>query len=626
KTAVSESICHSGYSTSEPVILKKKSLLKANKSADSNDEPVWPAEGSIYLSKNAKSIESEENKWEVELQIKGKNYKTTSDVVLVIDCSGSMSGSKLKNTRIAAIAFGRKLLTENSATRIALVTYSDTAMAYDNGHFYTSDELDLFNSAVDSAAYSNGGTNQQAGIHLADSLLYSSSSVGVQKNMVILSDGEPTFSYPFSGGNLGRHNALRFDSDWITDYPTTAIADYSHIIGSGGDFELGSGNIRWTWHNIFSNYSNLYGSFYYDANGNFVCSNGQKAANNGCATVWEAGNTKQKGTTVYSVALQAGENGENVLRSCSSDWANKYYAIGEKDNVEEKLTTALENIAGNISIAASKGIVTDPMGEHIDLHFDGSEPVCTNDQNTYEKGNADIYISQGTASYNKQSEIISWNVGNVNEGNDPVMRYRVKVDSNYSAQDGEVLDVNGTTTLSYINHLQEQSQKEFPIPKVTVSGGQILVHWYRVNENGEPVNKNGEKVDSPSLAEQLDIPAYFEYDGSTGLKLNTEYIIKPRDFSDKDYEYFRYAIGNGSLTEGNEVRVTLTSSQSSQQVWFAYKPEENCSITVKKIGAEQIDQNQSFLFHLKGIEQKTKGINLMLCINSNGFATVKDIP
>ena len=71
-------------------------------------QPVWPAEGSINLIKDAQPVEDEDGVYEITLTIQGKNYKTTSDVVLVIDCSGSMEGSKLTNTRAAAKAFGEK--------------------------------------------------------------------------------------------------------------------------------------------------------------------------------------------------------------------------------------------------------------------------------------------------------------------------------------------------------------------------------------------------------------------------------------------------------------------------------------------------------------------------------------
>ena len=132
-----------------------------------SDGPAWPNEGAINLSKTAQPVEGQDGLYEITLTIQGKNYSTTSDVVLVIDCSGSMEGPMLTNTRKAAKAFGDKLLTENSTTRIAIVTFIDTATAYNSGHFYTASELDDFKAAVDDATYANGGTNQQAGIHVA---------------------------------------------------------------------------------------------------------------------------------------------------------------------------------------------------------------------------------------------------------------------------------------------------------------------------------------------------------------------------------------------------------------------------------------------------------------------------
>lgn len=209
-------------------------------------QPVWPAEGSIKLDKDAKAVGGQENLWEVTLGIQGKNYKTTSDVVLVIDCSGSMKeGSKLTNTRKAAKAFGDKLLTENSSTRIAIVTFIDEATAHNNGHFYTASELSAFETAVDEATYANGGTNQQAGIHKAQELL--AASTGRQKNIVILSDGEATYSHRITGkvtctndiyigsNIIGTKYYATSDIDWAT---AQIQCDYSsnRIDGSGGDF------------------------------------------------------------------------------------------------------------------------------------------------------------------------------------------------------------------------------------------------------------------------------------------------------------------------------------------------------------------------------------------------------
>lgn len=484
------------------------SVVSAEGEAAGGTQPVWPAPGSIKLDKDAAAVEGAQNLWEVTLGIQGKNFETTSDVVLVIDCSGSMEGDKLANTRIAAKAFGQKLLTEGSTTRIAIVTFIDEATAYNNGHFYGAAELSAFEAAVDAATYAKGGTNQQAGLHVAQQLL-NTSAAGL-KNIVILSDGEATYSYPFVGGNATIDCTQLFfghrfsGNPKVTSWPTVATPDYSTVIGTGNSFDLDSnvdydGNIIWNCtckHDETT--QELYGAFYYDASGNLVCSNGSMASDNGVATIWEANQAKAAGTTIYSVALQAGTNGENTLKACATDATKDYYAIASADNVEETLTTAFTSIAGSIAIAARNGVVNDPMGEHVQLNFSGSAPVITTDKAVYDEGKADIYISQGTATYDAKTRAISWTVGSVSAVDNPIMKYKVGIRDGYNPPTGEVLDTNKRTTFSYINYLGDGTVGDFPIPKVTVGGGAILVHWYQVNSKGEPINELGQ-VDRKSV-------------------------------------------------------------------------------------------------------------------------------
>ena len=533
-------------------------------------QPVWPAEGSIKLDKDATAVEGQENLWEVTLGIQGKNYKTTSDVVLVIDCSGSMEGSRLTNTRKAAKAFGDKLLTNDSSTRIAIVTYIDEATAYNNGRFYGAGELEAFKTAVDAATYANGGTNQQAGIHVAQELLKSTESTGKLKNIVILSDGEATYSYPFVGGDLGRHGSWDLNSNWIKEWPTDAVPDYSNIIGSGGNFSLQNGNIQWTWTGKISgsSYSDQYGSFYYNSNGNLVCSNGKKSSDNGVATIWEANQAKAAGTTIFSVALQAGTDGENTLKACATDAAKGYFAIANNEpDVAGKLTSAFEAIAGSIAIAASDGVVNDPMGKDVKLSLSGTDPVITTDEAAYIAGRADVYISQGTATYNPDTKAINWTVGNVNEGANPTMKYRITLEG--TPDTGAVLDANGPTTFTYKNYQDEDTNAEFPIPKVTVGGGNILVHYYLVNGEGKPINEKGVVVESPSVAKEVKPAAYFEVNDSTGLSYNTPYNVPKENIANYTYSG-KYILNNGDLTTGDSVEVTLTAANSNQHVWFAY--------------------------------------------------------
>lgn len=542
------------------------SVVSAEGEAAGGTQPVWPAPGSIKLDKDAAAVAGKENLWEVTLGIQGKNFETTSDVVLVIDCSGSMEGDKLANTRKAAKAFGQKLLTEGSTTRIAIVTFINEATAYNNGHFYGASELSAFEAAVDEATYANGGTNQQAGIHKAQELL-NTSSAGL-KNIVILSDGEATFSHPFVAAatysDCGAWTSLGCPRGGSITNIGAFAPDYTTVIGSGSSFTLDY-NARVT-ATCPEHGGTTTQKYVYNLDGTATTKSG---TDNGVATIWEANQAKAAGTTIYSVALQAGTNGENTLKTCATDATKDYYAIASADNVEEKLTTAFTSIAGSIAIAARNGVVNDPMGEHVKLSFSGEAPDITTDKKVYDEGKADIYISQGTATYDAKTRAISWTVGSVREGDNPIMKYKVGIRDGYNPPTNEVLDTNGITTFNYKNYLGEDADGEFPIPKVTVGGGAILVHWYQVNANGKPINELGQVVDGPAYAKQVQPAEYFAFNGSTGLNYNTQYTVAKSDFANYTY-YGSYIVNNGNLTPGDAATVTLNAANSNQHVWFAY--------------------------------------------------------
>ena len=219
--------------------------------------PVWPEEGSIKLDKDAKAVEGRDNRWEVTLRIQGKNYRTTSDVVLVIDNSNSMytekgngytedANSRMTKTKIAAKAFVHASLTEDSATRIALVVYGTDVRSFTG--FYDADGknelIGKINAITVEADSDNGGTNQQAGIHKAQELLDSADSTGRNKSMVILSDGEATFSYLFVATATYSNCRAWFSiglgcpsGGSFTDI-SAATPDYNTVIGSGGSFTM----------------------------------------------------------------------------------------------------------------------------------------------------------------------------------------------------------------------------------------------------------------------------------------------------------------------------------------------------------------------------------------------------
>lgn len=450
------------------------SAVSAEGEAAGGTQPVWPAQGSIKLDKDAAAVVGTENLWEVTLGIQGKNFETTSDVVLVIDNSNSMyENNRMVQTKAAANAFVDALLTQDSATRIAVVVFNDKVKQTGFYDYSNKEELKAYINAV-SMNEADGGTFTQLGIKTARDLLKSSASTGLNKNIVLLSDGLPTWSYLATGTATGTCTTWLFGTIHNNgcDENTVKVNGCNYNVQKGNGTSADDGSITLL----------------------LTCGHGKTktetyAISHSYATIWEAQQAANDGMTVFSIALQAGTTGENVLRACATNPATGFYAIASTDNVEEKLTTAFTSIAGSIAIAASNGVVNDPMGEHVKLNFSGSAPVITTDKAVYDAGNADIYISQGSAVYDAATRSISWTVGSVREGDNPIMMYKVGILEGYSPATGEVLDTNGITTFNYKNYLGEDADGEFPIPRVTVGGGAILVHWYQVNSNGEPIDR-----------------------------------------------------------------------------------------------------------------------------------------
>ena len=556
---------------------------------DVNDPnyPVFPNPGAIGLDKTAQAVSGQDNTWEITLTIDGKNYPTTSDVVLVIDRSNSMDDyGRMEDTKKAAKAFGAQLLQDGN-TRIAIVTYERTATLVNGGQFYGQGDLEAFNQAIDSIR-TNGGTNQQAGIHAAQELLDSAASTGTRKNIVILSDGEPTYSYPFTV--TADYVGCTSSHEWSSSGPDGGAlenyqfaANYNEVIGSGSDFELVdyiflvSYSIRNASVTAQCEHGVTYtenGFAFLDENGQLIYSK-SGPSNNGVATIWEANQSKAKGTTIFSVALQAGTNGESVLQSCATDPINGYFAIGQNDDIGTALQNAFTQIAGQMAIAASDGVVTDPMSEYVDLQIQGASVVTTGDLDTFTAGNADIYINQGTVTYDPETETITWNAGDIQENRQAVLKYRVTLDPDFGYPTVGTFPTNKETTFDYTNYLGNEATKNFPIPQVAVDRGTILVHWYQVDANGSPVNENGAPVETPAQAHQFADPVYFAVDGNTALNFTTYEVSHTYGGNNPDgYAYMGYLLNNANEIASTEATasVTITSTQTSQEVWFAYCP------------------------------------------------------
>ena len=529
-------------------------------------QPEWPAEGSINLIKDAQPVEDADGVYEITLTIQGKNYKTTSDVVLVIDNSNSMykkgydsfyedSSCRMHATKLAAKAFAEKLLDGESETRIALSVYGTDSRW--TTEFYNKDSKAALISKIESIApetdSNNGGTNQQAGIHAAQQLLSSAASTGKQKNIVILSDGQPTYSYRLTGtatGTCTKFIVWNHNSDYEENTLAITGCDYTRV-GDGTADNGNDGKARLT----------------------LTCSHGETKQKDvyiehSVATIWEANQAKAAGTTIFSVALQAGTDGENTLKGCATDPTVGYFAIAQNDNVETKLNAAFTAIAGSIAKAATNGSVVDPMSDYVGLDFAG-DPTYTNDYAAYANKQYNVYLSQGTVT--RSGNTLNWTVGDISEGQDAVMKYRVTLKDGLSKD--RTYPTNDTTTFNYTDYQDQETSRDFNIPEVAPNGGTILIHYYLVNANGQPINAGGTVVDSPDKAQVLSAQEYYTVNNSQALDYGTHQVSK------KDIEgsnYYGYTLnGRDKSNPGVQSReataeVAVATTNANREVWFAY--------------------------------------------------------
>lgn len=180
-----------------------------------------------------------------------------ADIVLVLDKSGSMKNSNRDtNAKNAATALASKLLTAANAAlpaeqqvQMAVVTFSDRART--TSQFTTSPGA--IGTAV--SAWPNGGTNWEDALKTANDL--SSGRSGVQKHIVFLSDGNPTFRitsysgcFKWSGSGQGWESHPEYgtqaeceaNNKWLDQsyqWKTDPDGSDGNIHGEGGDDSYG---------------------------------------------------------------------------------------------------------------------------------------------------------------------------------------------------------------------------------------------------------------------------------------------------------------------------------------------------------------------------------------------------
>lgn len=476
----------------------------------------------------------------------GKN----TDVVLVIDTSGSMGdNSKLGNMKLAANKFIASFLeAEEGKTnpyaqyvRIGIVSYESTATKVKD---FTKDASAL-KTAVNGLV-ADGGTNIQDGIRKGQAMLNASNADN--KIMVLLSDGEPTYSFKGTAYDTAKNLIVAFDyntrkgsggSYTYNSYDineekevTEAVTykkNYWGILGwynsdderitrnyidsditvlteATGTYKQGSDSIPVTYKEVgnklgwydsnntrlakeydsyrVSNKTDAYGVYTYKTTNKIV-----SISNNGLPTISEAALAKNAGTVIYTINYDASSNtnATYVMNNVASVGKN-YSASASATAIEQVFRTVGREIEK--VIAAGEGaMVTDIIptvfGAPTNFNVNG---VNLTDATLSDKITVD-----------DQNNTFVWKLGKLEKGT-YTLSYDISLDvtanelvNEYGVKNGVVtVPTNKSAVLSFYDKNNTEQKVIFGIPTV-----EIEVYPYTVTYVFEQMRNSS---DTPSVA------------------------------------------------------------------------------------------------------------------------------
>ncbi len=405
----------------------------------------------------------------VKLTVNSQDIETTvttpktTRIVLVLDYSASMDGSKISTLKTKAKAFVSQMLGMSGDIQVGLVIFnnSSTTQGFTNNVTTLNNKIDNTGTAI--------GTNIQAGIHQGQLML--DGVTADNEIMVVLTDGEPNRSYQATAAQAvtAADTALNYNG---TEWPSV-------ITGF--------------------NYGSTLGTSTYNYTFNSQTISGRTINNHGYGTVSEALLAKKAGTTIYSVAFDVGatSTAAKVVESVAS--SDDKYFLATSD-----LTVAFNTIGTSIieQAAGSGATVVDPMGYNTNsaagLNYkfstliDASHPVViTNpDGSTTATTNTGSYAGTNVTSsyaYDATTDAFNWVLtsGNIKEGT-YTLTYYVKIkDINGTGVGDNVTDVltNHQAVLTYTDSTGAAKSLSFTDPTLKVEHYTVEYYFNGVKDD-----------------------------------------------------------------------------------------------------------------------------------------------
>lgn len=134
---------------------------------------------------------------------------------------------------------------------------------------------------------------------------------------------------------------------------------------------------------------------------------------------------------------------------------------------------------------------------------------------------------------------------------------------------------------------------------------------------------------------QIDQEITFFYTKATSVQYTVYYrdangkdLLRPKTETTELSTVVEYYVPiNGYAPRQFSITQDLTANSEQNKIIFIYDPTLT-TLTLEKQGWQEIDENQTFLFHVKGspADPNTKDVDLTVTIHGNGKTTVTDLP
>ena len=535
-----------------------------------------PQPGEVFASKTAKIVEG--RKAEVTINVNGNSFNEQEqlerEIVLVLDASSSMQqGKKISSLKQAAKNLVTKLLDESNQGKIKVgVIYYGTTIKKTCS---LSTDPESVKKCIDIELSNNEGTNVQLGIKKGKNLFTNNKN---EKNMIILSDGIPTY---YNDNNDVLHGSGGSDEheEGNPNFSNYTIKDNQTLIVPYYDKD--NETVLYTCEHKFTNW---FGNIIINEweNSNCTENTGKKPSEAALEEI------KSFNGKVYTIGLEVTSQAKTFLESLATVNGKNgiYYNVAnatDLDSVFEQIQVTINKIATNVKVVDHIPSTFTLDKEYLLENYGPIVSSKTENNITtevYEKS-----VTTITYHANNTQDII-WNIGDLNAEDNNTLKFRVIANKDYYGSmftnDGAEVTgkaVDGNKFYSETNPLKIQLENPVvPIPAVT-EGDQ-----YTSNRNEkltvtpeEGIRKNdynSKETDGKNVTSVLDklvIDMKTKY-GSLDLDNNGSFNYKPnsKDFMGQDE--FKYHIETTITYDDGTTETILNSNTSTVKINVVGKP------------------------------------------------------